>query len=309
MRIEFVAFESMGVRSQATYIETPDARIFIDPAAALAPRRFSLPPHVREVERLRELYREIERRVEKSDVVIVTHYHYDHHDPARFLSPELYRGKTIILKDYRNKINVSQRIRAYRFLKILERVGCRIEVADGRDFSFGETRIAFSQPVEHGPDSRLGFVVPVCISDGREALLYTSDVEGPVNENVVIFAGMCRPRVLVLDGPSTYLIGYKYPEEAFVRSIELMKNLLRIDSVEVMVVDHHLLRDLSYSEKLREVFEVGRRLGKRVLTAAEFMGLKPTLLEARRRELFAEEPVDGLEMLRSMRIDLRMLGE
>lgn len=309
MRIELVAFESLGVRSQATFVETRDVRIFIDPAAALAPRRFSLPPHVREVERLRDLYREIERRLERSDVVVVTHYHYDHHDPGRFIDPELYQGKLFLVKDHRSRINFSQKMRAWRFLKILEGVGAEIRVADGAEVEFGGTLVRFSEPTHHGPDERLGYVIQVCVSDGRETLVFTSDVEGPVREEVVDFIRSCGPELVILDGPSTYLLGYRYPEEAFAKSIELMKAILDVESVRLLIADHHLLRELGYAERIAEVVSHARMLGKRVVSAADFMGVEPVLLEARRCELFEEEPVSGVDMLRSMRVDLRSLGE
>ena len=42
-----LAFESMGVRGMATYVETEDLRILFDPGCALGPR-FSLRPSERE---------------------------------------------------------------------------------------------------------------------------------------------------------------------------------------------------------------------------------------------------------------------
>ena len=139
--------------------------------------------------------------------------------------------------------------------------------------------------------------------------MFTSDVEGPVHEEVVDFIKSCSPDIVILDGPSTYLLGYKYPEEAFVKSIELMKAILDIESVRMLIADHHLLRELGYAERIAEVAAHARMLGKRVVSAAGFMGVEPVLLEARRRELFEEEPVSGVDMLRSMRVDLRSLGE
>ncbi|MDK2383350.1 MAG: hypothetical protein QI199_00895, partial [Candidatus Korarchaeota archaeon] len=77
MSFRLIAFDSMGVRSMATVVETKDVKIFIDPSVALAPRRFGLPPHDREVERMHELAKVIEEEALDSDVIVVTHYHYD----------------------------------------------------------------------------------------------------------------------------------------------------------------------------------------------------------------------------------------
>jgi predicted metallo-beta-lactamase superfamily hydrolase len=60
MEVKLIAFESFGVRSQATLVYTGDVKIAIDPAVSLAPRRFGLPPHAKEVERMLELAKEIE---------------------------------------------------------------------------------------------------------------------------------------------------------------------------------------------------------------------------------------------------------
>jgi len=48
-----VGEESLGVRSMCLYVETRDVRILFDAGVSLAPRRFGLPPHPRELERAR----------------------------------------------------------------------------------------------------------------------------------------------------------------------------------------------------------------------------------------------------------------
>ena len=54
MKIIPLAFDSLGVRSMATGVET-DLRIIIDPGAALGPSRYNLPPSKIELQRLEEL--------------------------------------------------------------------------------------------------------------------------------------------------------------------------------------------------------------------------------------------------------------
>ncbi|MDK2464732.1 MAG: MBL fold metallo-hydrolase, partial [Candidatus Korarchaeota archaeon] len=78
MLVRPLAFDSMGVRSMATYVETRDVSLLIDPGVALAPRRFGLPPHDVERERLRSLARVIEEHARRARILVVTHYHYDH---------------------------------------------------------------------------------------------------------------------------------------------------------------------------------------------------------------------------------------
>jgi len=42
-------------------------------------------------------WREIVRQAHRADILIVTHYHYDHHNPWEGL--EIYEGKRVFVKD------------------------------------------------------------------------------------------------------------------------------------------------------------------------------------------------------------------
>ena len=53
-RIAPLAFDSFGVRSMATFVETDDLKVLIDPGVALAPVRYGLEPHPLEWQRLDE---------------------------------------------------------------------------------------------------------------------------------------------------------------------------------------------------------------------------------------------------------------
>jgi predicted metallo-beta-lactamase superfamily hydrolase len=223
---------------------------------------------------------------EKADVIIITHYHYDHHNPRQDLEA-IYRDKLVIAKDYRANINVSQRIRGSRFHKLIEGLAGRIEVADGRSFRFGDTVIECSKPVFHGLDDRLGYVVEVYIEDSEASFLYTSDVEGPAVDSQLDFILSKRPEIVYVDGPMIYMLGQAYSDDALARATS---NLTYIASfVKALVLDHHLLRDYGWMDWMHEVFEVARNFGTWVGTAAEFMGLKPLLLEACRKKLYEEE--------------------
>jgi len=299
MEIKFIAFESMGIRSQALFVQLKNVNIFIDPSAALAPRRFGLPPHVYEVEKLLDVFNNIESYLKDSDVVIHTHYHYDHHDPGRFIDIDLYKSKIVYLKDPQNFINTSQRIRASKFIKILKDRVKEIKIAEGRKETFPYTKVSFSFPLPHGESDRLGYVVAICIEEKDDALLFTSDIEGGPLENHRDILGFCKPRIAVVDGPPTYLLGYRYGEESLRSSIYFLIQLLELESLETLILDHHLCRDLSYSEKVSEVITRAKSLNKEVKTAAEVSGSQPLLLEAMRKELYRERPENGLNKLKS----------
>ena len=94
MKIELIAFDSLGVRSMCTFVETKDTSILIDPSASLAPNKFGLPPHPKEIERLNELWQLIVKKARKAKVLIISHYHYDHYEPEA----SFYQGKKVFLK-------------------------------------------------------------------------------------------------------------------------------------------------------------------------------------------------------------------
>ncbi len=285
MEIKLIAFDSLGVRSQSTFIQTKDSLIHIDPAAALAPRRFGLPPHRVEVEKLYELVEEISEYLKEAEIVIITHYHYDHHDPNRLIPVELYRGKEVYVKHPKEKINISQRIRASRFLKMIKQYAKEIKVADNNFIVKGGTTIKFSEPVPHGVNDRLGYVVEVSISDREHSLVYTSDVEGPVLENQLRFILSEKPEIAIIDGPLTYMLGYRFSQEDLGNAVENLKKIV-FSGVKTMILDHHLVRDPDYKDRIAEVLDYAKMFKVKVLTAAEFMGKPINVLEVKRKELY-----------------------
>ena len=282
LRILPLAFESLGVRSMATFVETKDTSMVIDPAVALAPERYGLPPHPLEEKAKAELWYLIKNYVAKSRAIIVTHYHFDHFDPNE---PEIYSGKKVFLKDPKRMINTSQRERVKPFLKTLKEARVEMEIADGGVFQLDDAELRFSKAVPHGFSAERGYVVEVSVrADGT--FLYTSDVQGPLLDEQVNFILDEKPDILFVDGPTTYL-------ETHYTLIELksaMKNLFRVikeNNLKRMVIDHHLTRDLNYAEKINSVFEYGAENGVDVGCAAQFLNEQPRLFEARRKELYS----------------------
>ncbi|RLI09488.1 hypothetical protein DRO42_04140 [Candidatus Bathyarchaeota archaeon] len=281
MKVTPLAFESLGVRSMATYVEAGDVNILIDPAVALAPKRFGLPPHPVEEKVKAELWELIKEHAARTDILIVTHYHYDHINPEE---PGLYEGKRVLLKHPKRMINPSQRGRASAFLPKLRGLPKELAYADGRTFRFGDVEIRFSKPVPHGPTAQRGYVIEVSIR-ADEIFLYTSDVQGPLLEEQVAFILKEKPDLVFVDGPTTYIDSPYTPIELRTAN-ENLARIVREAGVSRLVVDHHLTRDLDYRERIRPVYEAAEELGVAVECAAEFLNMEPNLLEARRRELY-----------------------
>jgi predicted metallo-beta-lactamase superfamily hydrolase len=294
-RIVPLGFDSFGVRSMATFVETGDQKILIDPGVSLAPLRYGLEPHPLEWQRLDETWSIIKEHAEDSEVLIVTHYHYDHHDPDY---PELYKGKTVFIKHPAQNINRSQRERAALFLEAIKGLPKRLEVADGKSFQLGETQISFSKAVCHGTNPRLGYVTEVCIKSGGEKFLHTSDVEGPSLEDQIRFILDEKPETLFVDGPMTYMLGYRYSFKSLEISNNNLVKAIKETNLRTLVLDHHFLRDLNYKMRIKPVYEEAEKRGVKVVTAAEFSGRKIEMLEALRKELYAKHGEKGFEVKR-----------
>ena len=222
MKIIPLASDSMGTRSMATFVETKDTKVLIDPGVALGPYRYGLEPHPLEWEKMDEDWKKIKRYAKKAKVLIVTHYHYDHHDPDE---PAVYKNKILFTKHPKDNINKSQKKRARYFLNQLGELPKEMEFSDGNEFSFGKTTIRFSEAVPHGTNTKLGYVTEVCVIEGRDRFVYTSDVQGPCLKEQLRFILDERPRVLFCDGPMTYMLGFRYSKKNLKKSIRNIKKL------------------------------------------------------------------------------------
>ncbi len=289
MKIEIIATDSLGVRSMATYVETKDLKLFIDPGVALAPNRHGYPPHPLEVKEMKKDWGKVKDLASKSDVIVVSHYHYDHHNPFNDL--QIYDGKIIYLKHPTKNINHSQKERAKFFIdKIKNRVS-ELNFADGNEFRVGKTKVIFSDPVPHGISSRLGYVVETFVKEGRDSFIHTSDVEGPALEVQKEFILDNKPQLLFVDGPLSYIM-QRYGRKNMEKSV---KNLIEITKeIKSVVIDHHFLRDIRWKEKVKEVYDNLTR-NRFFGCAAEFEGKPINMLEANRTRLYKEFPVEKEE--------------
>jgi predicted metallo-beta-lactamase superfamily hydrolase len=300
IRVVPLAVESLGVRSMCTYVETSDVKILLDAGVSLCPNRFGFPPHPKEFKAIDECRKSIARAAEDAEIVTLSHYHFDHHTPSyedwltqwtekTETARQVYEGKTVLLKNPREMINYSQRQRGWMFQKTGGSFAEKLEVADGKSFDFGGTRVKFSEPVFHGPEnSFLGWVLMTTIECRGEAFMFAPDIQGPISSKTLQIIINEAPQLMMLGGPPSYLIGFKTDEEQ-VRAA--LSNLRRIvECVPVTILEHHFLRDENWRERSVDVFYQAYKSDHTVLTAAEFLGLQNNFLEASRRRLFGEDP-------------------
>ncbi|WP_052287771.1 MBL fold metallo-hydrolase [Hyperthermus butylicus] len=169
---------------------------------------------------------------------------------------------------------------SWRWIRSLEANGLHVVWADGEVFEHGCLRLRFTGPLFHGVEyTRVGWVIGVIVEAGRRRLFYSSDVNGPVIEDYASMIIEAAPDTLILDGPPTYLLGYMLNRVNLSRAIE---NAVRIVSettrLETVVYDHHLAREPRFRERAAPVWEVAKRRGVKLATAAEHMGLVPAVL-------------------------------
>ena len=342
-------FDSLGAKSSCMLVKTSDVSVLIDPGAAVMHGSFPASPEDKAAW-LRSAWEEIKRAVVEADVIVVTHYHYDHFSRE----PSFYRGKLLLAKNPNCYINDSQRRRAedfysslwsffkktslekeleepvvrdypnplseldlalrkdfgdyserrrelldkglkwfrgrvekWRSLKWIPELKSRelrVEFADGRVFEFGGTILKCSKPLFHGIEfSRLGWVFSVVIESGKWKFMYSSDLNGPIIEDYAEYIIRENPDVLVLDGPATYMIPYTLNLINLRRSIENICRIIRETKTGLTILDHHLLRDKLYRKRLEEVYKTAERENKRVVSAAEYLGKTPKILEVTKR--------------------------
>jgi len=290
VKLELIGFDSMGSRGMATIVYTGSQCIFIDPGVSIAPKRYGLPPHPLELERLQHHLDRIHRLVMECDILVISHYHRDHY-LYRDGEEEYYTGKTLYIKNPCENINVSQRIRAYRLLKKMgvEEKAREVVYADNIEHKIDKDLwIRFSPPQPHGVEgTRLGYVLVTTINIAGIRIVHASDVQGPISTRTRDYLMSQKPHILIISGPPTYLLGKRLSEEDLGKAVENLVYIIEnTGCLETIVLDHHLLRDLEYRDRVKEVYRVAREKEKKVITAAEYMGKPVEQLEAHRKELW-----------------------
>ncbi len=284
-----------------TLVRTKDVVVLLDAGVALGPR-FGLMPHPQEFKARDEARRRIEEAASQAKVVTISHYHNDHHTP-NYVDPvwlgsspqsleHIYKGKIVLAKDSRQKVNTAQRRRGWMFRQTAEKLAEKVVAADGESFQFGRTTVRFPPPVPHGEkDSGLGWVLPCVVERSKDKLVFAPDVQGPVVDETLELLLREKPRVLIIGGPPTYLRGFRIGDEFFQTALH---NLARLtESIETVVIDHHLLRDEGWYDFLSPVRKSAEKAGHQVLTAAGLLKAEPKPLEAIRKRLYEEEKPSG----------------
>ena len=344
LTFEPIWFDSLGAKSSCTLVKTPDVSVLIDPGAAVMQPSFP-------ASWAKKLYwygraeLAIKRAAKRVDVVVISHYHYDHFTD---FDRGIYEGKLLLTKNPNEYINDSQRGRAERFfgnlcksfgkvdlgdvlreckrktysdplddiprardkdfgdynrrrrelfgkgrkwfrgrvenwnsaklIPELEFKDIEIKFPEKREFEFGRTKLRFTKPMFHGIEfSRVGWVFATVVERGEEKLIHSSDLSGIYIEDYAKWLIQEDSRVLILDGPPTYM-GFMLIRTNLNRCIENTCEVIdKSKKLKLMLYDHHLLREKKYKERTRKVWESASKKEVEVMTAAEYLGKKPVI--------------------------------
>ena len=300
IKVTPLAAESFGVRSMCTLVETPDVAVLLDAGISLAPYRFSLPPHPVEFQTISKLRKTIAEAADKAQVVTISHYHFDHHTPSfedwvvnwtedGETARQIYQNKTVLAKNPKEKINASQRQRAWMFQKTGGKHAKTLESADGKTYTYGKTSLRFSEAVAHGSeDSMLGWVIMAGVEHDEERFMFAPDIQGPMSAHTLELILDAKPTVIMLGGPPLYLGGFRVEMAQLEQGL---RNLERIvEEVPLVILEHHALRDESWKPKMEKVFQKASQSNHSIVTAAEYAGKENLFLESKRKQLYRDQP-------------------
>jgi len=283
MKIEVLGTESLGVRGLSCMVEAEGRTIVIDPGVALGYLRHGKLPHPHQVAVGAEVREKIVEVLGRATDVVISHYHGDHIPLADANPYQLSLSRVPSLDGVRlwckGPHDLSD-LSVQRWID-LSRFAGRI-LPDSEEKS--DDTISFSGPVPHGPrGSRLGTVMMTRIQEGEEVFVHASDIQLLDEVAISIILGW-QPTVVLASGPPLYLSRLS-PE---LREVAWENGKALAEKVDTLILDHHLMRSVSGYRWMERLSETSNN---RVTCAAQFMGRKPRLLEAKRDRLYAEMPV------------------
>jgi len=284
MQIEILGAESLGVRGLCCVVATRDRRIVIDPGVALGFRRHGLMPHPVQVIASERTRRLIVKALEDATDIVISHYHGDH-TPLVDANPYQLSVNRVVNLCYHprfwakgtKEVSYNQAHRAKALAKSLGRI---LPVAEG----LTDGLLSFSLPVPHGEaNGRGGSVMMTRVEEDGEVFVHASDIQ-MLNDEAIKQIIAWQPNIVLASGPPVYLPSLTLQEQrdALRRTLRLAKR------VDILILDHHLMRSRKGEQWLDYVSSVTRH---KVVCAADFMGLRRNLLEAERVLWYKRLPV------------------
>ncbi|WP_300455963.1 hypothetical protein [Desulfobacula sp.] len=282
MQIDIIGTESLGVRGLCCVVTTAEKKILIDPGIALGFIRNGQAPHPAQVavgEAIRE--RIIQTWALATDIVF-SHFHGDHVPLADANPYQLDVGRVLNLNP---GVRIWAKSSEYLSAKENKRSAALKKRLDAQwqDGGSGGHQLHFSDPVPHGERTDRNEKVMMTRIEDDTVFVHASDIQ-LLDDDTVDLVLEWQPDILLADGPPLYLeqLTSRQRDRAWQNAVRLAR------SVDMLILDHHLMRNREGLQWLNRLFAVS---GRRVLCAADFMGLPRRLLEAERKTLYAQMPV------------------
>ncbi|HDQ44664.1 MAG TPA: hypothetical protein ENN17_04080 [bacterium] len=286
MKIIPLAADSMGARSMATFVETGQRKILIDPGAGLGASRYGLPPHELEEFQLNKHLERIRLYAESVQIIIITQFVREHLFPE---ATEMFRDKVLFIKNPNRDIPPDQRNRAFAFLEEIKGLSREIIYADGRSFETGGLRLTFASPYVLTETETPTVSLPSVIQEGETTFFFSSECLGMFREPVKRIMMKTNPTILYLDGPAAYLHARGADPDGWKQFQSDLEALLEMTAVRQIILDHHFARDPGCEKRMKPLAQMAHNHGVVLQTAAEFRGEQNDLLEARRKQLHEED--------------------
>jgi predicted metallo-beta-lactamase superfamily hydrolase len=90
----------------------------------------------------------------------------------------------------------------------------------------------------------------------------------------------------------SYMLGFRFSKKNLQISIENMIRIIDETKVKKFVVDHHLLRDLKWNERIERAMKAAKKKKVKIMTFAQYLGKENDTLEARRKDLYKQTPIE-----------------
>ncbi|NDY72402.1 hypothetical protein DO021_12080 [Desulfobacter hydrogenophilus] len=282
MNIDIIGAESLGVRGLCCFVTVGEQKILIDPGIALGFLRKRQAPHPAQVAVGEVIRKKIIQAWGVATDIVFSHFHGDH---VPLVDANPYQLDASLVSNLNPGVPIWTKAPDFLTAKEQKRFSALKERLDARwqDWTTKAGLLRFSAPVPHGEKTERNESVIMTRIEDDIVFVHTSDIQLLDNDTVDLVLGW-QPDILLVGGPPLYLeqLSSRLRNRAWHNAVRLA------DSVNTLILDHHLMRSL---EGLQWLDSLSSESGHRVFSAADFMGKPRRLLEAERKMLYEKMPV------------------
>ncbi len=282
MKIDIIGAESLGVRGLCCFVTVGEQKILIDPGIALGFLRNRQAPHPAQVAVGEVIRRKIIQAWGLATDIVFSHFHGDH---VPLVDANPYQLDAAQVSNLNSRVRIWTKSPDFLTAKERKRSAALKERLDAQwqDWTPEAGLLRFSVPVPHGEKTERNENVIMTRIEDDIVFVHTSDIQ-LLDDDTVDLVLEWQPDILLVGGPPLYL-----GQLSLTLRNRAWKNAVRLaGSVDILILDHHLMRSL---EGLQWLDRLSSESGRRVFCAADFMGVPRRLLEAERKMLYEKIPV------------------